>query len=184
MKENWIAYFAKSAAVCLTTGALLLGTVSSGSAAAAAVGLPNPMVEYDNVLAAEKAAGFTPLYLPEISGYYTSSVFIYHKNLVDIRYTSSTNPQTKLAIRSAKVATQKTADISGIYGVKWEKKTIDGIEVNIAKVPALSKAEPDGCAAHWSVNGMLFSATAEHISQPEFLHLLKTGLIDLSRHYY
>lgn len=58
MKENWIAYFARPAAVCLTTDALLLGTT--------------------------------------------------------------------------------------------------GIETAIAKVSALSKAEPDGCGAHWSVNGMLF----------------------------
>ena len=102
---------------------------------------------------------------------------------MDIRYARDGETNKALTLRTSPAKRQQTKDISGIYGVKWEKQNIDGIETAIAKVPALSKPEQDGYAAHWSVNGMLFSVTAEHISQPEFLHLLKTGLIDLSRHY-
>ena len=169
----------------LTTGILLAGSPAMTKAAdPVAVGMPNPMVAYDSVITAKKAAGFTPLYLPELSGYHVKAVYVYHKDLVDIRYATAGDSQTQLHLRTAKAAAQANDDISGIYSVTWEKEPIDGIEVAIAKVPAASKAEQDGYAAHWSVNGMLFSATAEHIAKPEFLHILKTGLVDLSRHYF
>lgn len=180
MKNGFRLTVTKQAALLFTTGILLVNNPAITKAADEPVmGMPNPMVEYDSVIDARKAAGFMPLHLPEISGYHVKEVFVYHKDLVDIRYAAD-NSQTQMQIRTAKAGRQSGDDISGIYGAKWEKESIAGIEVAIAKLPAGS----NGYAAHWSINGMLFSVTAEHIAQPEFQHILKSGLVDLSRHYF
>ena len=84
----------KKAAMLLTTGILLAGSPAMTKAAdPVAVGMPNPMVAYDSVIDAKKAAGFTPLYLPELSGYHVKAVFVYHKDLVDIRYVAAGDKQ-------------------------------------------------------------------------------------------
>ncbi len=49
---------------------------------------------------------------------------------------------------------------------------------------AESKAYPDGYAAHWQHNNMLFSVSAKNIGRPEFMHLLSGGLIELSKNYF
>ena len=164
--------------------ASLAGTAQASSHPDVMVGMPNPMVEYSSVLDAAKAAGFTPLYLPALSGYHVNFVYVIDKTTVDIGYTRDGDANTTLRLRTARSSSLQTKDISGIYSVQWKDKTLDDVPVAIAKVPALSKDVRDGYAAHWSVDGWLFSVSAEQIAQPEFLHLLQDGLIDLSRHYY
>lgn len=93
-------------------------------------------------------------------------------------------PGKTLTLRTAPAKRQQTKDISGIYGVKWLQRNIDDTTVFMAKVPAESKACHDGYAAYWQQDGMLFSAYAENISEAEFTHLLKDGLLDLSRIYF
>jgi hypothetical protein len=56
--------------------------------------------------------------------------------------------------------------------------------VAIAQVPAESKAYPDGYAAHWTYNNMLFAISAENIGKPEFMHLLTDGLVEMSKNYF
>ena len=186
MMEPIVSASKKHAATLLA--ACLLASGSFGSAAAKstspAVGMPNPMVEYASVREASQAAGFTPLYLPEISGYHVSNAFVISNNLVDIRYTRDGEPSKTLTLRTAPAKRQQTKDISGIYGVKWLQRNIDDTTVFMAKVPAESKACHDGYAAYWQQDGMLFSAYAENISEAEFTHLLKDGLLDLSRIYF
>ena len=171
-----------AAALLATAG--LTGTAQASSHPDVMVGMPNPMVEYGSVRDAARAAGFTPLYLPALSGYHVRFVYVIDKTTIDIGYTRDGNTNTTLRLRTARSSSLQTRDISGIYSVEWKDKTLDDIPVAIAKVPALSKENRDGYAAHWSVDGWLFSVSAEQIAQPEFLHLLQDGLIDLSRHYY
>lgn len=172
------------AAACAAV--LLAMPVSSEAAVMQNVGMPNPMVSYDTVQAAAKEAGFQPLYLPAISGYHVDFVYVISKNVVDIGYTRDGDTETTLRVRTARASSQGNKDISGVYGVKWQNQTIDNTKVSIAKVEGVdkSKTNPDGYAAHWQIGDMLYSVSAEHIAQPEFMHLLETGLVDLSAHYY
>lgn len=168
---------------CFLFSGSFLGSASA-SKAAQGVGMPNPMIEYTSVQDAAKAAGFTPLYLPKISGYHVSSTFVISKGTVDIRYTHDGEPDKTLTLRTAQAKKQKTKDISGICSVNWTQQTIDDTNVFLTKVPAESKASHDGYAARWEQDGMLFSVYAENISEPEFMYLLKDGLLDLSRIYF
>lgn len=157
---------------------------NAAQAAAPAVGIPNPMVAYDDVAAAKAAAGFTPLYLPSLSGYHVSQVWVIGGDLIDIEYTADGQIATKFRLRTARCTELLNDDISGIYGVKWEKKSLDDLEVSIAQVPAKSKVYPDGYAAHWRHGNMLFSVSADYIGKPEFMHLLKNGLVEMSKIYF
>ena len=172
------------AAACASV--LMAVPVGSEAAVMQNVGMPNPMVSYDTVQSAAKEAGFQPLYLPEISGYHVDFVYVISKNVVDIGYTRDGDTATTLRVRTARASSQSGDDISGIYGAKWRTQTIDGTKVSIAKVDGVDRSQtnPDGYAAHWQIGDMLYSVSAEHIAQPEFTHLLKTGLLDLSQHYY
>ena len=172
--------------VAACAAVLLAMPVSSEAAVMQGVGMPNPMVSYDTVQAAAKEAGFQPLYLPEISGYHVDFVYVVSKNVIDIGYTRDGDTETTLRVRTARASSQSSDDISGVYSVKWKTQTIDNTKVSIAQVPGVdrSKTNPDGYAAHWQVGDMLYSVSADHIAQPEFMHLLKTGLLDLSQHYY
>ncbi|SHK48448.1 hypothetical protein SAMN05216582_10584 [Selenomonas ruminantium] len=157
---------------------------STANAAEKPVGIPNPMVSYDTVEAAKAAAGFQPLYLPSVSGYHVSQVWVVAGDVIDIEYLADGQTATRFRLRTARCTEQMNEDISGLYGVKWHKKTIAGLPVSVATVPAESKAYPDGYAAHWQHNNMLFSISAENIGQPEFMHLLASGLVELSKNYF
>ncbi|BAL81993.1 hypothetical protein SELR_02850 [Selenomonas ruminantium subsp. lactilytica TAM6421] len=167
-----------AAALCLSLNA------GFAQAKPAAVGMPNPMVSYDTVSAAKAAAGFTPLYLPSMTGYHVSQVWVIAGDTIDIEYTADGQIATKFRLRTARCTELVNDNISGIYGVKWNAQDIQGIPVNIAQVPAESKVYPDGYAAHWTYNNMLFSISAENIGKPEFMHLLETGLVELSKNYF
>lgn len=166
--------------------ALAISTLCFGTASAAekAVERPNPMVSYDTVEAAKAAAGFQPLYLPSVSGYHVSQVWVVAGDLIDIEYLADGQTATRFRLRTARCTEQASDDISGLYGVKWQKQTVDGLPVAVATVPAESKAYPDGYAAHWQHNNMLFSISAENIGKAEFMHLLQNGLVELSRNYF
>ena len=156
----------------------------AAQAAEPAVGVPNPMVAYDDVAAAKAAAGFTPLYLPSFSGYHVSQVWVIAGDVIDIEYTADGQIATKFRLRTARCTELMNDDISGIYGVNWEKENLDGLDVFVAQVPAESKVYPDGYAAHWSHGNMLFSISADYIGKPEFMHLLKNGLVEMSKIYF
>lgn len=165
--------------------ALTIGTLCFGTASAEkAVGMPNPMVSYDTVEAAKAAAGFQPLYLPSISGYHVSNVWVIAGDTIDIEYKADGSTTATFRLRTARCTELVNDNISGIYGVKWHKEKAAGLTVAIATVPAESKAYPDGYAAHWQHNNMLFSISAQNISRPEFMHLLSSGLIELSKTYF
>lgn len=156
----------------------------AAQAAEPAVGMPNPMAAYDDVAAAKAGAGFTPLYLPSLSGYHVSQVWVIAGDVIDIEYTADGQIATKFRLRTARCTELMNNDISGIYGVNWEKENLDGLDVFIAQVPAESKVYPEGYAAHWSHGNMLFSISADYIGKPEFMHLLKNGLVEMSKIYF
>lgn len=181
---------------------LTLSTFCCGFASAAekAVGVPNPMVSYDNVVSAKAAAGFQPLYLPSISGYHVSNVWVIAGDVIDIEYTSDIEPVSKFRLRTARctelmnestngtymagaLGTSNEGGISGIYGAKWQQEKINGLPVSIAEIPKENTAPVD-YAAHWTHNNMLFSASSENMTYREFWRLLEHGLVELSLNYY
>lgn len=168
-----------AAVLCLSLGAAATGW------AAPRVGIPNPIVNYATVQEAAKAAGFIPLYLPEISGYHVSEAMVISKDLIDLLYTRDGDSSTVLRIRTAKAGhNHPSGDISGIYGAQWTMQRLKGITVYTAAYTDPDDSLATGHAAHWQIHDTLFSVSADKIAAPEFQHLLEDGLVDLSVHYF
>ncbi|MCI6158685.1 MAG: hypothetical protein MR669_03710 [Selenomonadaceae bacterium] len=200
MKKQWII-----GAACV---ALAAAFVPSGASAAEKETIPNPMVSYDSVLGAEKAAGFRALYLPEISGYHLESVYVIDGKMIDLRYQQDGNLAGKLTLRTEKLdrsakgmakpaekkpqlltkgkqVSEPVPNTSGIHGAAWTKETINDVRVRIAKVTSTDRAaSKDGYVAAWKTGGKAFSAYYEGIDKPAFLHQLQSALIPLSQNYF
>lgn len=92
------------------------------------VGMPNPMVEYENYREAADVLGFNPLYLPKMAGYRSDDIFVIGGKTGDIRYSGADG--STIIIRSAKARSNE--DISGIYGVKWQNRRVSETTVSVA----------------------------------------------------
>ena len=183
-RRRFPTMFGKKIALLAALSAAVFSFNSAQAAQSPAIGMPNPMKGYDTVAEAKAAAGFTPLYLPSMTGYHVSQVWVIAGDTIDIEYTADGQVSTKFRLRTARCTELTNDNISGIYGAKWKKQDIQGIPVNIALVPSETGVYPDGYAAHWTYNNMLFSISAENIGKPEFMHLLETGLVELSKNYF
>ena len=90
MIQTVFSHHKKQAALALAACLLASGNFLSSAHAqkpAPAVGMQNPMVEYATVREASKAAGFPPLYLPEISGYHeTEFTHLLKDGLLDLSH--------------------------------------------------------------------------------------------------
>lgn len=147
--------------------------------------IPNPIVNYATVQEAVKAAGFTPLYLPKISGYHVREVMVISKDLIDLLYTRDGDTGTVLRIRTAKAGkNHPSGDISGIYGAQWTMQQLKGITVYTGTYTDPDNPLATGHAAHWQIHDTLFSFSADTLSAPEFQHLLEDGLVDLAVQYF
>jgi hypothetical protein len=158
-----------------------LMTAGMTTTANAAAQIPNPIVEYNTVQDAAKAAGITPLYLPKIAGYHVDYISVISKDTVDLGYVRDGETQTKLHVRTTKT---NITHLSRINGAKWAQQNIDNTKVAVTELPAVTSTDPKGYAAEWQKDGYHFSVTAENISSAEFQNLLKDGLVDLSDHYF
>ena len=78
------------------------------------VGMPNPMVEYENYREAADVLGFNPLYLPKMAGYRSDDIFVIGGKTGAISY-SGADGSTKI-IRSDNDRSNK--DSNEITGVK------------------------------------------------------------------
>ncbi|MFV0636721.1 hypothetical protein [Mitsuokella sp. WILCCON 0060] len=171
--KMYIAAGAFAAAGLMTTG--MTATVN------AAEQIPNPIVTYNTVQDAAKAAGITPLYLPKISGYHVDYISVIGNDTVDLSYVRDGETQTRLRVRTTKTS---MTHLSGINGVNWKQQNIDHTQVAVAELPTVMSTDPKGYAAEWQRDGYHFSITAENISSAEFQNLLEDGLVDLSEHYF
>lgn len=171
--KMYIAAGAFAAAGLMTTGMM--------TTANAAAQIPNPIVEYNTVQDAAKAAGITPLYLPKIAGYHVDYISVIGKDTVDLGYVRDGETQAKLRVRTTKTS---ITHLSGINGAKWQQQNIANTKVAVTELPAVTSTDPKGWAAEWQKDGYHFSVTAENISSAEFQNLLKDGLVDLSEHYF
>ncbi|MDU2065335.1 MAG: hypothetical protein E6713_10900 [Sporomusaceae bacterium] len=162
--------------------AIMMSASGLCSAAAAPtetlVGMPNPIVEYQTDEDMINTIGFTPLYLPKISGYSCDSISVISKKIADVRFQRLGDRNSKLRIRTAQQDDFSGDDISGIYSVTWEEKHINDTAISIAKM------KDHSYAAHWKTGKYLFSVQADGISYLEFMSLLSDCLVDLTAHYY
>ncbi len=150
-------------------------------AAAPTTGMPNPMVAYDSVSAAQAEAGFTPLYLSSLSGYHLNQVWVIGGDIIDLEYVSDSRPTSSFRLRTARCTELMNEDISGIHGVKWEQTKVNGLPVAVTEM-----AGEKGMvyAAHWTYDNMLFSLSADNMTYREFWRLLEKGLVELTKAYF
>lgn len=168
----------------LALGTLLVAPQCAFAASKTEVGMPNPIVEYKTYAEAVRVADVHPLYLTPDSGYACYSISVISGHLADLRFRRIDAPETTVQVRTAEIDKSNSLgeDISGVYGAKWERKTIAGVSVSIAKTSG--KDESESYAAHWRVDDHLFSAYAQNITRADFLRLLTNSLVDASAHYY
>lgn len=136
------------------------------------------MVDYDNYADAAKVLGYAPLYLTKDSGYACTHISLISKEMADLGFAKLGQPDTTLRIRTALNKVNKDNNLSGIYGAKWEKKTVNGEEVQIAK---LGDQE---YAAQWNNGKYSFSVQARGLDGAGFASLLSNSLVDTTDHYF
>ncbi len=173
MKNTW-----KKWAAALVLGSALLVPLGMTSAKDVMVGMPNPLVEYQNYSELMDAVDFRPLSMPRgtfLAGKYKPTDYIAISGQVaDVRY--ALEDEGTLTIRSAKVG-KGSQDISGIYGVKWKEVNFDGVTVSRAKL------KDKAYAARWSVGEYTFSVTSEKLKEKDFKKLISV-LVDYTEDNY
>lgn len=165
----------KSMVFMLTAAAL-----SAGMAVQAKdVQRPNPIVQYNTYQEAAEVAGFTPLYLPEVSGYACDYISLIDKDTADLGFSRMGDSDVTLRVRTA-LTKKAPSNLSGVYSVDWNKETIGNTEVRIAQIDNLG----DEFVATWKVGDYTFSAQSKGLSGAAFRNILENGLIDTSNHYF
>lgn len=164
--------------LAIASACLLLAPAAFAAPQAKGDQIPNPMVSYDTYAEAAKVLGYAPLYLTKDSGYACTYISVISKELADLEFTKLGQPDTVLRVRTALKKVNKNNNLSGIYGAKWEKKTVNGEEVQIAK---LGDQE---YAAQWNNGKYSFSVQARGLDGAGFASLLSNSLVDTTDHYF
>ena len=164
--------------LAVTAACLLLAPAAFAAPEAQGVRIPNPIVTYDTYEGAARAVGFTPLYLTRDSGYACTYISVIDKDVADLGFTKLGQADTTVRVRTALKKNDKDNNLSGIYGYQWEKKTINGETVQIAK---LGEQE---YAAQWSNGKYSFAAQAKGLEGAAFESLLSNSLVDDTAHYF
>lgn len=143
------------------------------------VGMANPVVNRSSFNELVQAVDFTPLYLPQKSGYTINSMMTIDNRVAEIRYNRKWEPNVSLHVRTyRRTAGEELKDISGVHGVKWRVNVTNGITVYIAKI------DENKHVAAWAVGDYTFSAYVENLSFAAFYAIVSDELVDLSQHYY
>lgn len=132
------------------------------------VGMPNPMVPYENLDELTKVCDFEILYPANTENFTDFKYFLISDTLADCRLTNKNNNQ-EISYRSAKGSN----DISGYYGYTPTKSKINNIEINTYKTD-------DGYASWWTNNDMSYSISAKNINENEYNTLLNEA-VELSK---
>jgi hypothetical protein len=164
--------------LAIASACLVLAPAAFAAPQAKGAQIPNPIVNYDSYADAAKVLGYAPLYLTKDSGYACTHISLISKEMADLGFARLGQPDTTLRIRTALNKVNKDNNLSGIYGAKWEKKTVNGEEVQIAK---LGDKE---YAAMWNQGKYSFSVQAKGLDGAGFASLLSNSLVDTTDHYF
>lgn len=141
--------------------------------------LANPVVNRASFNELVQAVNFTPLYLPQKSGYNIISMMTIDNRIAEIRYNRKWEPNVSLNVRTYRRTNgEELKDISGVHGVKWRVNVTNGITTYIAKI------DENKHVAAWAVGDYTFSAYVENLSFAAFHSIVADELVDLSQHYY
>lgn len=164
--------------LAIASACLVLAPAAFAAPQARGAQIPNPMVAYDTYAEAARVLGYAPLYLTKDSGYACTNISVISKELADLEFTKLGQPDTVLRVRTSLKKVNKDNNLSGIYGAKWEKKIVNGEEVQIAK---LGDQE---YAAMWDQGRYSFSVQARGLDGAGFESLLSNSLVDDTEHYF
>ena len=104
------------------------------------VGTPNPMIEYPDVPALERAIGFPILYLPSnFYALYHPAVHVYgiSGQVADLRFKGKAD-DTAITLRTALEERIFTTDISGVYGANWQTQSAGDVKRTQVDVATLA----------------------------------------------
>ena len=158
--------------IAILTVAAMLGAQS------VAMAIANPITEYATYAEAQKALGFSPLYLPRISGCDLYYVSVIGGTVADLSYRRAGNYDSEIRVRTAKKTADQKEDISGVYSTNRAVHTLHDIPVEVCKL------SDKIYSANWQQGDYLFSVQTEGISYTDFMNVLVNGVVDLSVHYY
>ncbi|MBR1552805.1 MAG: hypothetical protein IJ631_02185 [Schwartzia sp.] len=164
-----------------------VGEAPEGTNAAAMgedVGMANPMLEYPDVPALERAVGFPVYYLPgNLLPLYHPAAHIYSidRYVSDIRFVSQAD-DSKITVRTALIERIGTDDISGYYGA-WTQQSAGDIkrtQVWVAETATGMRV------VRWTAGRFAFAVTIEGVDDSTFRNMLKNfvAVADRFSHKY
>lgn len=149
-------------------------------AASRPVGMPNPMIEYPDVPALERAIGFPILYLPSnFYALYHPAVHVYgiSGQVADLRFQGKAD-DTTITLRTALEERVFTTDISGVYGANWQTQSAGDVKRTQVDVAILA----DGTrVVRWHVGRFVFALSATGFDDTSFKPLLKSFVVVADR---
>lgn len=144
------------------------------------VGMPNPMIEYPDVPALERAIGFPILYLPSnFYALYHPAVHVYgiSGQVADLRFQGKAD-DTTITLRTALEERVFTTDISGVYGANWQTQSAGDVKRTQVDVAILA----DGTrVVRWHVGRFVFALSATGFDDTSFKPLLKSFVVVADR---
>lgn len=144
------------------------------------VGTPNPMIEYPDVPALERAIGFPILYLPSnFYALYHPAVHVYgiSGQVADLRFKGKAD-DTAITLRTALEERIFTTDISGVYGANWQTQSAGDVKRTQVDVATLA----DGTrVVRWHAGRFVFALSATGFDDTSFKPLLKSFVVVADR---
>ncbi|MGP1471542.1 MAG: hypothetical protein ACTTJE_08120 [Schwartzia sp. (in: firmicutes)] len=144
------------------------------------VGIPNPMIEYPDVPALERAIGFPVLYLPSnFYALYHPAVHVYgiSGQVADLRFHGKAD-NTTITLRTALEERIFTTDISGVHGVQWQTQSAGDVKRTQVDVATLA----DGTrVVRWHAGRFVFALSATGFDDASFKPLLKSFVVVADR---
>lgn len=150
--------------------------VADKSVNAIGLEIPNPIVTHPSFEAMAESLHFVPLYLTKSSGYELirqESI----DNMAQLTYQGIKKQQSEVTIRTVQDAHVGAEALSGLHGMDWDVKGIDGTLISFAK-------NKEYKAAYWSYNGWSFAVTATNMSEKSFKAMIIDNLYDMSIHSF
>ena len=143
-------------------------------------GTPNPLIEYPDVPALERAIGFPILYLPSnFYALYHPAVHVYgiSGQVADLRFKGKAD-DTAITLRTALEERIFTTDISGVHGVDWQTQTAGDVKRTQVDVATLA----DGTRiVRWHAGRFVFALSATGFDDAAFKPLLKSFVVVADR---
>ena len=139
------------------------------------VGMPNPMVEYDNFPELDEKIDFEYLYLTESDGFHCDQIFLIGETLVDLDFESKDDDEVEACVRTSK----GTEDTTGYYGVEYEEVTMNEITVHKGESKG-ETADEYARVAWWTDGTYTYAVSFERLEDEKEFDSLLESLVERS----